>query len=106
MTQQNLLNMLFVGLYFYKERYGQSSYGILNTFFKDISRTFSGQFMSFSRTLTIVKKRDGAEGTIKYSCDLRAPRAPWRPGQSSGGGPGAKLPEAPTYFISKYLNIG
>ena len=59
----------------------QGSYGILNTFFKDFSRTFPGQFMTFPRLFTVAKNDLG--GTLSPPLD---------PGHSSGRGPGGKVP--------------
>ena len=80
----------------------QGSCRILNTFFKDFSRTFPGQFLTFSRTSHNCKSLNGAEGTTKIQlgvCGRFEPHfgsraEPWR-------GPGAKVPEAPEipYFI-------
>ena len=42
----------------YQIKVMQGSYGILNTFFKDFSRTFPGQFMSFQGLFTIIVKHE------------------------------------------------
>ena len=76
----------------------QGSYGILNTFIQDFSRTFPGQFMSFSRTFTIAKNEMALKTPSNTAGGSGGFEPPSGPGQGPGGGLGAKPSKAPEIF--------